>query len=74
MMTQNLMSYMEYNHWHHFISQELNFAKKLLEPNGLIVVNDYLPWFIGSMEPCGVQKANKFFKAKYQFQCNLLCN
>jgi hypothetical protein len=56
--------YIDANHWHFFVSQELDFCSKLLALNGRIVLNDYLDWFVGSMEPCGVKRAvNEFLSA-----------
>ena len=53
--------YIDASHWHFFVSQELDFCSKLLADNGRIVLNDYLEWFVGSMEPCGVKRAvNEF--------------
>lgn len=57
--------YVDANHWFYYVSQEIELASKLVATGGLIVVNDYLPWFIGSMEPCGVQKATNLFLAAH---------
>jgi hypothetical protein len=55
--------YIDANHWHFFVSQELDLCSKLLAVNGRIVLNDYLEWFVGSMEPCGVKRAVNEFLA-----------
>jgi len=53
--------YIDAKHWHFYVSQELDFCSKLIADNGRIVLNDYLEWFVGSMEPCGVKRAvNEF--------------
>ncbi len=57
--------YLDSSHWHHCISSEIEYSRHLLSDGGLIVLNDYTPWFISSMEPCGVQKAANSFLRKY---------
>ena len=53
--------YIDANHWYDYVSRELSFVEPLLKPGGCIVLNDYLEWFVSSMEPCGVIRAvNKF--------------
>lgn len=60
--------YIDANHWHFFVSQELVFCSKLLALNGRIVRNNYLEWFVGSMEPCGVKRAaNEFLAVNFEW-------
>ena len=53
--------YIDANHWHSFVKRELELSAKLIGVGGHIVLNDYLLWFISSMEPCGVIKATNDF-------------
>jgi hypothetical protein len=57
--------YIDANHWHFYVAGELDLCSKLVATGGRIVLNDYLEWFVGSMEPCGVKRAVNEF---------LLCN
>lgn len=53
--------YIDGCHWHSFVSEELSVCRELIADGGRIVFNDYLDWFISSMEPCGVKRAvNEF--------------
>jgi hypothetical protein len=53
--------YIDANHWHYYVAGELGLCSKLVATGGRIVLNDYLDWFVGSMEPCGVKRAvNEF--------------
>ena len=53
--------YIDASHWHSFVSEELSICSQLIADGGRIVLNDYLDWFISSMEPCGVKRAvNEF--------------
>ena len=56
--------YIDANHWHKFVKEDLELSTKLIGIGGRIVLNDYLTWFVRSMEPCGVIKATN----------NFLCN
>tara|TARA_Y100001968_G_C19301302_1_gene689191 strand:- start:179 stop:886 length:708 start_codon:yes stop_codon:yes gene_type:complete len=49
--------YIDANHRYYFVSNELELCKKLLNPSGRIVLNDYVTWFVNSMEPSGVRRA-----------------
>ena len=53
--------YIDANHWHSFVKRELELSAKLVSVGGHIALNDYLMWFVGSMEPCGVIKATNNF-------------
>lgn len=55
--------YIDANHWHSFVSEELSICLELIADGGRIVFNDYLDWFISSMEPCGVKRAVNEFRA-----------
>jgi hypothetical protein len=53
--------YIDASHWYYSVSRELDLCSKLVAPGGRIVLNDYLEWFVNSMEPCGVKRAvNEF--------------
>ena len=56
--------YIDANHWYEFVYKELELSSRLVDVGGHIVFNDYLNWFIGSMEPCGVVKAVNDFLDK----------
>ena len=56
--------YIDANHLHQFVSKELELCSKLVRRDGRIVLNDYLNWFVGSMEPCGVKRATNEFLEK----------
>ena len=58
--------YIDANHWYHFVQQEINICSTLVDVGGRIVLNDYLEWFVGSMEPCGVKKAVNEFLNDHQ--------
>lgn len=61
--------YIDANHWHAFVSDELSLCASLVSDGGRIVLNDYLDWFTGSMEPCGVKRAVNEFLALNQDWC-----
>ena len=44
--------------------KELQLSSKLIDVGGHVAFNDYLSWFVGSMEPCGVVKAVNDFLDK----------
>ena len=53
--------YIDASHWHCYVAKELELCSKIMSIGGRIILNDYLPWFVGSMEPCGVKRAvNEF--------------
>lgn len=56
--------YIDANHWHSFVADELSYIPKLLNSGGTVVLNDYTDWFVGSMEPCGVKVAVDEFLVK----------
>ena len=68
--------YVDANHWHTFVAEELSYVVALLKPKGTLILNDYTDWFVGSMEPCGVKKALDEFliKNSKKFLTAILCD
>ena len=73
--------YIDANHKYAYVNKELELSAKLVNIGGHIVLNDYMVWFVRSMEPCGVIKAtnnflneNKNWKVEYfTFNDNDIC-
>ena len=62
--------YIDASHWYHFVQQEIDICSTLVDVGGRLVLNDYLEWFVSSMEPCGVKKAvNEFLKDHQDSWC-----
>ena len=55
------MIYIDANHWYEFVKKELELSSRLVGIGGHIILNDYVMWFVNSMEPCGVIRATNNF-------------